>query len=164
MIVLYLVAIVCANVSVALFGPRFAVFNSFFFIGLDLIARDALHERWHGQHLRRNMLLLIFSGSAISACFSLDAMRVAIASFIAFSCTGLVDTVIYSALWKRSRIVKMNGSNIPSSAVDSLVFVSLAFGFPIMWDIVLLAIFAKIAGGLFWSVILSGGYRLVCAD
>jgi hypothetical protein len=51
MIILYLAAIVAANLSVAHFGPSVAVLNAFLFIGLDLTTRDALHERWRGRNL-----------------------------------------------------------------------------------------------------------------
>ena len=42
----YLVAIVAANLLVAHFGHGVAVLNAFLFIGLDLTARDGLHEAW----------------------------------------------------------------------------------------------------------------------
>lgn len=161
MIGLYLFAIVCANLSVAWFGPRFVVINCFFFIGFDLIARDALHERWHGQYLRRNMLLMIFAGSVLSAVFSIQAAQIAVASFLSFFLAGLVDTAAYARLWDRARLVKMNGSNIPTGIVDSTLFVVLAFGFPVLWDVIGLAIVSKIIGGIFWSVIVTQGHRFI---
>ena len=63
MIILYLVAIILANLSVAHFGPSVAVVNAFLFIGLDLTARDALHERWHGRHLARLALSALRAGA-----------------------------------------------------------------------------------------------------
>jgi uncharacterized PurR-regulated membrane protein YhhQ (DUF165 family) len=162
LILIYLAAIVTANLLVAAFGPSVVTFNAFALIGLDLIARDALHERWHGRNLKRNMFLLVLSGSALSALFSLDALRVAVASFVAFSCTGFVDTLAYSLLHDRARWVKMNGSNIPASAVDSVIFIALVFGFPLMWDVILLAIAAKIAGGFVWSIVISAAEGKRC--
>lgn len=50
-IMLYLVAIVLANLSVAQFGPSVTILNAFLFIGLDLTARDKLHEVWRGNRL-----------------------------------------------------------------------------------------------------------------
>ena len=65
-VILYLVAIVLANLSVAHFGPSAAVVNAFIFIGLDLTTRDELHERWHGRNLWLKMACLIAAGSLLS--------------------------------------------------------------------------------------------------
>lgn len=43
-VIMYLVAIVLANLTVAAFGPRMVIVNAFLFIGLDLTARDRLHD------------------------------------------------------------------------------------------------------------------------
>jgi len=154
MIALYLFAIVSANMSVALFGPKFAVINTFLFVGFDLISRDALHERWHNKNLKRNMILLIASGSILSGILNYNAIPIAIASFIAFLAAGIADTLTYAVLYSRAKLIKMNGSNIPASIVDSLIFVPLAFGTPILWDIIALSIVSKIAGGAMWSIII----------
>ena len=45
-VVLYLFAIVAANLLVARFGPSVTIINAFLFIGLDLTTRDGLHEAW----------------------------------------------------------------------------------------------------------------------
>lgn len=152
---MYLCAIVLANLSVAHFGPSVAVVNAFLFIGLDLTARDALHERWHGAHLRRNMALLIATGSLLSYALNRDAGRVALASFVAFGAAASVDTLVYVLLRQRARLVRMNGSNVFSAAVDSLMFPALAFGFPLLWGVMAGQFVAKVAGGFLWSVILA---------
>jgi hypothetical protein len=59
LIALYLAAIVAANLSVAYFGPASTIVNAFLFIGLDLTARDRLHDAWHGRGLAWKMTLLI---------------------------------------------------------------------------------------------------------
>lgn len=155
MIALYLVAIVLANLSVATFGPDVTIVNAFIWIGLDLTTRDALHERWHGQHLRRNMALLILAGSALSALLNANALPIAIASCIAFAGAGLADTLVYTALGEHSRAVRINGSNVVSAAVDSLLFPLLAFGWPLLWGIVLGQFVAKVFGGALWYMVLS---------
>jgi len=59
---LYLSAILLANLPVALFGPSVAVMNAFLFIGLDLTARDKLHDLCKESRLAQ----LIALGSLIS--------------------------------------------------------------------------------------------------
>lgn len=155
LIAIYLLAIVLANLSVAIWGPSVTIFNAFFFIALDLTARDRLHEQWEGKHLWRNMMLLIASGSILSAVLNKDATRIAIASFCAFLAAGVVDTVVYQLLGDRTKLVKMNGSNVFSAAVDSLVFPALAFGLPLLWGIVIGQFAAKVIGGALWSYLLT---------
>ena len=60
-IILYLVAIVLANLSVATFGPTVVIINAFLFIGLDLTARDQLHEAWRGNNLLIKMSVMMAS-------------------------------------------------------------------------------------------------------
>lgn len=154
LVAMYLGAIVAANLLVAQFGASVTVFNAFVFIGLDLSSRDALHERWH-DHLRRNMALLILAGSALSALLNINALPIAIASCVAFAAAATVDTIVYQLLADRPRMVKMNASNLASAAVDSIVFPALAFGFPILWGIVVGQFVAKTLGGLLWAWLLN---------
>lgn len=150
---LYLIAIIAANLLTARYGPRMAYINAFLFIGLDLTARDKLHEAWGGRGLIWKMGLLIASGSFLSWIFNQDAGRVAAASFIAFACAGLADALIYQLLKGRDYLVKVNGSNVVSSAVDSLVFPTIAFGGFSVW-VTLMQFTAKILGGFIWSLLL----------
>ena len=62
LIFLYLVAIIAANLIVSQFGPQVSIITAFMFSGLDLPARDGLHEKWQGKHLWWKMLLLIGFG------------------------------------------------------------------------------------------------------
>lgn len=153
-VAMYLGAIVVANWSVATFGQPMFIVNSFLLIGIDLTVRDALHEHWE-EHLKRNMLILILAGSAISALLSAAVAQIALASFIAFSATGVADTVVYAALHKHHRQVRRNGSNAVSAMIDSVVFFALAFGFPLNLPSVVVTYLAKVGGGLFWSVMFS---------
>lgn len=155
LITLYLVAIVAANLSIAAFGVQMAIVNAFVFIALDLTTRDRLHELWQGRNLWRNMALLIGSGSLLSALLNVNATPIAIASFVAFAGAGIADTLVYQALGERSRLVKMNGSNLVSAAVDSLIFPILAFGFPPLWGVVTGQFAAKVLGGIIWSWVLT---------
>lgn len=157
LILLYLAAIVFANLAVTAFGPAVSIVTAFVLIALDLTVRDALHERWSGQHLWRNMLALIGTGSILSALVNANAAPIAKASFLAFLAAGIADTVIYGVLGERSRFVKVNGSNLVSAAVDSFIFPAVAFGFPPLWGIVLGQWVAKVGGGLLWSLVLFRG-------
>ena len=154
MIALYLAAIVAANLLVAAFGPAVAVVNAFLFIGLDITARDALHEAWQHQGLWWKMLLLIASGSVLSAAVNWNAAQIALASFLAFAGAGIADTLVYHALRDRARMLKINGSNVVSAAVDSVLFPALAFGFPLLIGVMVGQFVAKVTGGFVWSVIL----------
>jgi hypothetical protein len=53
LVLAYLVAIVAANWSVSHWGPRAAVYNAFILIGLDLVARDRLHDAWRAARSHR---------------------------------------------------------------------------------------------------------------
>lgn len=50
-VLVYLIAIVAANLSVAYFGPQATIVNAFLLIGLDLSTRDKLHELWRNDRL-----------------------------------------------------------------------------------------------------------------
>lgn len=155
LISLYLAAIVIANLLVAQFGASVTIINAFVLIGLDLSTRDSLHEQWEGKGLVWKMALLIGAGSALSAFLNWNALPIALASCAAFLAAGFADTVVYALLGERSKLIKMNGSNLISAAVDSVVFPALAFGFPLLWGIVLGQFVAKVAGGFLWSLILN---------
>jgi queuosine precursor transporter len=66
MILVYLLAVVAANLAVAHFGPASTPLVAFALIGLDVTARDALHERWRRRGLFPKMLALV-AGSLLSA-------------------------------------------------------------------------------------------------
>lgn len=151
--VLYLAAIVAANLSVAYFGPQSTIINAFLFIGLDITMRDVLHERWQGRRLWLNMALLIGVGSILSYLLNRDAASVAMASFAAFALSGAADTVVYQLMRRFPKFAKVNGSNAVSSAVDSVVFPTIAFG-SFLPEIVIGQFLAKLFGGYVWSLLL----------
>lgn len=156
----YLIAIVLANLSIVWFGPKMAIINALVFISLDLTARDHLHEAWHRRGLVWKMALLIGAGSALSWFLNRDAGRIALASFIAFAGAGVIDALIYHLLGDKARLLKINGSNLGSAAVDSILFPALAFGFPLLWPIMLGQFAAKVLGGGAWSLVIEGVRKL----
>lgn len=155
-LILYLGAIVLANLTVALFGPVMTIINAFLFIGLDLTSRDYLHEAWGNQGLIWKMTLLIAAGSIITWILNNDTGKIALASFIAFASAAMIDTMTYQLLKNKQYIVKINGSNIASALTDSVIFPTLAFG-EFMPLIIFGQFAAKISGGFVWSLILRRG-------
>lgn len=152
-IVLYLAAIIAANFSAWYFGPWSTPINSFLLIGFDLTMRDRLHERWHGKRLLPKMAALILCGSVLTYLINPSTARIAVASSTAFGLSALVDFIVYHILYRRHPMVKVNGSNVVSSVVDSIAFPTIAFG-AFMPAIVLLQFAAKTLGGLGWSFVL----------
>lgn len=149
-VIVYILAIVAANLSVATFGPAVTPINAFLFIGLDLSLRDHLHERWVGNGLVLRMTALLLAAGAISYALNPAAGRIAIASVVAFIASSAIDALAFHVLKKRGYLVRSNGSNIAGALTDSLLFPTIAFGV-VMPNIVAMQFAAKVLGGLFWS-------------
>lgn len=154
-VLMYLAAIVLANLSSTYFGPQASIVNAFLFIGLDLTARDRLHDAWGGRGLLWKMGALIATGSLLSWIININAAQIAVASMIAFALAAIADTTVYHLLKNKAYLVKINGSNVVSAAVDSMVFPTIAFGgfLPL---ITLGQFLAKVFGGAVWAYILRG--------
>jgi hypothetical protein len=153
LVFIYLLAVVLANMLILWLGPQAAVITAFLFIGLDLSLRDKLHDQWHGEQVWWKMLALICGGSAISIVLNWDALPIALASATAFLAAGLGDALVYAGLRKKRFMIRVNGSNVAGSAIDSIVFPTLAFGV-FMPEIVLGQFVAKFVGGFLWSLVL----------
>jgi len=153
-ILVFLLAIVAANLSVAYFGPISTPINAFLLIGLDLSLRDHIHDKWHGNNLGLKMCSLICAGAVITFLLNRNAGMICVGSVVAFSGALIVDAVIYQKLFYRSRLVKMNGSNLGSAAADSILFPSIAFGVFMPW-IIIAQFAAKVLGGALWAWILT---------
>ena len=154
LIALYLGAIVAANLLTAWLGAWVTPINGFVFIGLDITTRDKLHDTWQHKRLWLKMAALIATGSVLSWLLNRNAGRIALASFVAFALSGAIDAIVYHILAKRDRFERVNWSNLASAAVDSVLFPAIAFGWPPSMEIVYGQATAKIAGGLFWSLVL----------
>ena len=152
-IILYLGAVVVANLIIARVGPGAAIPVAFALIGLDLTSRDHLHDAWHGRGLWAKMAVLIGSGSVLSWLLNRNAGPVALASFAAFALAGAGDAFTYHLLGDKARLLRVNGSNVVAALIDSLVFPTLAFGALLPW-IVLGQFAAKVGGGFVWSLVL----------
>lgn len=153
-IVIYLSAIVLANMTVFWFGPVATPINAFLLIGLDLTLRDKLHDKWMGNNLWLKMMGLIAAGSILTFLLNSGAGKIALASVVSFAIAALADAVSYTFLHKKSFMIRSNGSNVAGSLADSFLFPTLAFG-SIMPAIIAGQFIAKIAGGFIWSLLLS---------
>lgn len=153
-VLLYLAAIVGANLSSTYFGPSASIVNAFLLIGLDLTTRDKLHEAWQGRGLLIKMAGLILVGAAISWVLNRKSAPIALASTLAFSLAAITDGLIYQWLRAKPHMIKINASNLGSALVDSLVFPTVAFG-ALLPGIVAGQFLAKLAGGFVWALLIA---------
>ena len=144
-------ALVVANLTVAMFGPWVSPINAFLLIGLDLSIRDKLHDQWNGNPYKIGALIVV--AGLVSYIFNTASAMIAIASVAAFCLSMIADSFIYQRLKNKEWFIKSNSSNIAGAAVDSLVFPTIAFG-GLMWGIVLLQFGSKLVGGFIWSYLL----------
>lgn len=153
-VLIYISAIVAANLSIAEFGPWVSPINSFVLIGLDLTLRDKLHDKWRNSMLWTRMLGLIASAGAISMAINTASGMIAIASMVAFCAAALVDAAVYQATIAKPFMIRANASNIAGSLADSLIFPTIAFG-AILPGIVAMQFGAKVLGGLLWAAFIA---------
>ena len=153
-VLIFLLAIVLANLSVAYFGPASTPINAFLLIGLDLSLRDRIHEKWHGKGLGLKMLGLIAAGALVTWVLNKDAGMIGIASIVAFAGALVADALLYERFFSLPKLQKMNISNVGGAAVDSILFPTIAFG-TLMPGIIVLQFLAKVIGGAVWAWVLS---------
>lgn len=144
---------IAANLIVAWMGAWITPYTAFVFIGLDLTAKDKLQDKWTRHGLVWRMGLLILTGSVLSWLLNRQAGRIALASFVAFAVSSAIDTVIY-AIVRGDRWRRVGWSNLGGAVSDSLIFPAVAFGWPPDSAIVYGQMAAKVAGGMFWSLVL----------
>lgn len=147
-ILVYVAAMILANLSVATWGPWISPLNAFVLIGLDLALRDWLHFRLRAWQ----MLALICAAGALTYLLNPAAGKIAVASSAAFTAAALVDWLAFANL-RGSWLRRSNISNAAGAAVDSLVFPTLAFG-ALLPGVVALQFAAKVAGGAIWTLLL----------
>lgn len=152
LVALYLGAIVAANLIVTAHGPWITPYVAFALIGADLTVRDVLHVEWEGRALWLRIGALIAAGGLLSYLLNADAGIIAVASVVAFVAAGVVDTLVYQALRGGSFEDRVTASNIASAAVDSILFLWIAFG--VVNGTTFLQFAAKVAGGAVWLLLL----------
>lgn len=119
-------------------------------IGLALVLRDWLHEEagWKWA------FVAVLAGGALSLAFS--PAQIAIASAVAFTVSEFADLAVYAPLRRRSRPGAVIASQIVGAAIDSALFVYLAFG---SLEFSAGTTLAKVYAGLIVSVILAARVR-----
>lgn len=151
-VIVYLIVIVCANISVALFGETAFYINGFLLIPFDMFSRDALHEKWKNKNITLRMGSLIVLGGLLTYFLNQDTSLIAIASVVSFTVSSIVDALVYQKLINKTKFVRMNVSNIFSSILDTLLFITMVFGFS--WKIILIQSLIKFGGGLLFTTLL----------
>lgn len=151
-IFIYILAITVANLTIAQFGPWVSPINSFLLIGLDMVLRDKLHDKWVGNGLLIRMTGLIVAAGIISFLLNPATLMISVASSVAFGVAMIVNSIVYQMNIKNKWLIRSNVSNTAGSAVDSLLFPTIAFGV-IMPEIIILQFTAKVVGGFMWSLL-----------
>lgn len=149
-IILYLAAIVLANVITAKFAPLqlgvFIIPYGSFLIGATFILRDLVQNKYgkKNTYLFIGLALLL---SAISSYVLGDTLWIVFASAISFAVSETTDTEIYSRL-KTSINLRILYSGIFGGILDSSIFVIVGLS-PIgagmvPWDAVWMAILGQL--------------------
>jgi hypothetical protein len=124
----YIGVIIAANWSISQWGIITIGFGlmapaGVYWAGLAFSLRDALHEisgkTW--------VVGAILVGALLSGLLE-DTQRIALASGTAFLVSELADLAVYTPLRKRGKVVALATSNAVGLAIDSALFLWLAFG------------------------------------
>ena len=148
-IAVYILSVVLANLSASHFGIWVTPINAFLLIGLEITVRDLLHERLN--HLQ--LIGVVLVAGAASYMLNADTQNIALASFLAVIVSCFVDYFVFKRT-KGSWLKKSNTSNVFSSATDSLIFPTVAFG-SFNLGVVLLQFILKLSGGFLWSLLIN---------
>lgn len=147
-----LAANAAANLIIADHGPSAAPYVALGLVALDLVARDALHDRLEARRRVALLAALTLAGAAISYAVNADAARIALASALAFACAFTVDAVAYHLARFRPWLERSNLSNIAAALVDTATFYLVA-GFGLGGPAIVQA-GMKVAGGLLFALAL----------
>jgi hypothetical protein len=129
----YVLSIFLANLAVAYFGlitigwlvfPAGALCIGITFSLRDLVQRDFGHKVWY--FMIASTIVTTISGVALSH-LPIPLWRVALASAVAFLVSEAIDWFVFTVL-KKDIIFRITVSNIFSTAMDSILFVGIAFG------------------------------------
>ena len=144
----YLVAVVAANLLLKHFGPTAAPYIAFGLIGAVLIFRDQFADLVGPQRLAAQTGL-IAAGAILTYLLNQDAAAIAKASVIAFAASEAVEGTLYYGIRKRPWLDRAPLSATAGALVDSVLFISIAFGFT--FSIVFAQFVAKVAGAYLWA-------------
>lgn len=122
----YVGVIVAANYAVNRFGIVSVGFGllapaAVYFVGVAFTARDVIQETLG----RYAVVLAIIAGAVLS--YFVSSGRLALASGVAFLVSETADWLVYTPLREKDWLAAVTGSNIIGAAVDSLIFLWIAF-------------------------------------
>ena len=122
----YIGTIVAANYAVATVGIVPVGFGlmapaAVYFVGLAFTARDMVHEVWGAK----GAMIAVLLGAALSALID---PTFALASGVAFLTSEMADLAVYAPLRERRWLLAVALSNTVGLAIDSALFLWLAFG------------------------------------
>lgn len=124
--VLFVATVFAANWAVETFGIVSVGFGlmapaGVYFAGLAFVFRDVVQHEL-GRHVAAGAIL---AGAGLSAIVS---PTLALASSIAFLVSEFVDMAVFTSLERRGLLRSAAVSNVAGAFVDSVVFLSIAFG------------------------------------
>lgn len=152
-VLVYIIAIISANTTIAHFGPQATGLVALVFIGLDLTLRNVLGVKMEPP----KMLALITFAGLLSYALNPASGMIAVGSLCAFVASALADWSTFrrvSGTW----FERCYAGVLVGALVDSLVFPTIAFG-AIMPKIMLMQLIAKAGGGLLWAFAISRFFR-----
>lgn len=152
-IIVYIIAVVFANLLVHWLGAWGLLASSFFLIPFDFVMRAYFQEQWRGRKLYFNLGGLILSASVATYLINYQTQNIAIASAVGFIVANIAATFVYQKLIASKYLLKINTSDFVAIVVDSVVFQLIAFGI-FDWRVALGQTVIKFLGGLLWYYIL----------
>lgn len=153
LIILYLAALIAANLIVKHFGAYGLWFSSVILIPFDFVCRCIFHENWKGIKLVKNLILLTLASGLITVLLNYDALNIALASFAGIAAVQIGAGLFYQRFKNKSLFFKVNLSDLVAIVIDSIVFQYVAFQI-IDFEVTGGQILIKFIGGLFWFFII----------
>jgi uncharacterized PurR-regulated membrane protein YhhQ (DUF165 family) len=154
-VLIYLGGITSANLYASAYGAQAVPIITFTLIGLDLSLRDFLQLSMKRASMLGIILLAGILSYLASYFFNGDpdkALNIAVASGTAFTVASIADWTVF-AMMRSKWVVRANVSNIAGAMFDSVLFITIAFGFSLQE--ISVSFLSKLAGGFFWSFVLA---------
>lgn len=147
----YLAAVVGANLLVSHFGPSSTPYVAFGVIAAVLIFRDQFADLTGPQRAVQQGVLIL-AGAALTWFVNRSASIIAEASVISFIASESLEGVLYFLMRRLPWVQRAPRSGMAGAAVDSVLFISIAFGFSL--PLVVAQFFAKGFGAYVWSEVI----------
>lgn len=149
----FVLAMAAANLILEALGPWASPGVSFVLVGMSMVARDYLHDRWSragGFPVR--MGAIIAAAGALAYLVNPAAGRIAVASVAALVVSALAETFVFHRAIRRRWMVRSNVSNAAGALLDTVTFMVVAFG-PTGESLLVAAISTtvKLVGGFAWA-------------